>query len=689
MLELFITTFTLFLGFGILFSIPVIVHYLRFIMNCIQLVLIIFFLVTNNFYKNLTLWKQPNFQPIQQLQFSPLANILYYENEDENITEKFYFETSPKLYSIIPLKYFSKECFKNFYINELEACPILDIIIQDNQINIYKNYTELKIKNKYLYFTHKKELGKLYIVKNNNNININDLFLNFEKKIDNINLEIIARKEYDKNDNPTKPLKYFSKYFDFICLSLIIITIFVFWGEPKSERKCNKFKILNLCIEIIIFLVLLVRYILFIKLKKFLFENEDVYKFSELSEDYFPNRFYNFDSFPISISINIFLYYLFHFLLEKKFHLKISYNYNTNKCKCFKNKLLSINIIFLSLFICYLIIFAMDEKNYYESIKNDVKDILFNWKTSPINYIHQVEEENCNYILGKYNNEKIQNWKDNFFEVEKIQSINYLNLYSNKNGKKCGKDSFGNYLFFPDDYDCPINDILISGNKIEGYKKIPLNEKLFLYYTNMNTEGEIIIDIKISDIFGPQLNLDKINIKEEDINKCSSGQKFLDIPFFRRIDKSYNNKYLYLYSITYLGIDSSKINNSKDTFKTYIAFFELLDKYYFSKLIIYCCFILFTFIVFLKSCTCGELTVFPLILTIYIVIILMHLLSLIIHIMVIEKFLNKINTYFEEHKNSFIFDFFLLIINIIIFVCSFFLSNKNSEDETVIINYEN
>lgn len=34
-----------------------------------------------------------------------------------------------------------------------------------------------------------------------------------------------------------------------------------------------------------------------------------------------------------------------------------------------------------------------------------------------------------------------------------------MNIYSNKNGKICGKDSFGNNLFFPLNEECPINHI--------------------------------------------------------------------------------------------------------------------------------------------------------------------------------------------------------------------------------------
>ena len=39
-----------------------------------------------------------------------------------------------------------------------------------------------------------------------------------------------------------------------------------------------------------------------------------------------------------------------------------------------------------------------------------------------------------------------------------------MNIYKNNNDKKklCGKDSFGNNLYFPENEECPINDIFID-----------------------------------------------------------------------------------------------------------------------------------------------------------------------------------------------------------------------------------
>lgn len=83
MIELLVTTLSLFVVFTILFSIPVIVHYLRFIMNVAQFILNILLLL-KIFYKKHSLWIETNIQPIHQLPFYPLSNISYTNSNTSN-----------------------------------------------------------------------------------------------------------------------------------------------------------------------------------------------------------------------------------------------------------------------------------------------------------------------------------------------------------------------------------------------------------------------------------------------------------------------------------------------------------------------------------------------------------------------------------------------------------------------------
>ena len=86
----------------------------------------------------------------------------------------------------------------------------------------------------------------------------------------------------------------------------------------------------------------------------------------------------------------------------------------------------------------------------------------------------------------KYTYPKIQSFKDN----------------SNKATKKCGVDSKNNPLYFPSNEPCPINFIEISnqGNLNKTFRTTikKINNNTYLYYSNENTDGEILVDLKLS-----------------------------------------------------------------------------------------------------------------------------------------------------------------------------------------------
>jgi len=53
-------------------------------------------------------------------------------------------------------------------------------------------------------------------------------------------------------------------------------------------------------------------------------------------------------------------------------------------------------------------------------------------------------------------------------------------------------------LYFPNDVECPINDIIInnSNKNYIDYKEIKLTSSTSLYYTNKKISNKIIIDLK-------------------------------------------------------------------------------------------------------------------------------------------------------------------------------------------------
>ena len=81
-----------------------------------------------------------------------------------------------------------------------------------------------------------------------------------------------------------------------------------------------------------------------------------------------------------------------------------------------------------------------------------------------------------------------------------MNNFDYINIYLKNEGKICGKDNYGNDLYFPNNVECPINEIYFSESNedIPGYTKIELNNGTFLYYTNQSVNGKIVADLKIS-----------------------------------------------------------------------------------------------------------------------------------------------------------------------------------------------
>ena len=102
--------------------------------------------------------------------------------------------------------------------------------------------------------------------------------------------------------------------------------------------------------------------------------------------------------------------------------------------------------------------------------------------------------------------------------MEKLTDYDYNNIYTNEKGKLCGKNSNGNKLYFPENIDCPINSIRFSSNNYNDpyLKLLKIDDNYYLYFTNTNIEGKIVVDIRVGSSKGLQLNL------EDDNDICKS-----------------------------------------------------------------------------------------------------------------------------------------------------------------------
>ena len=242
--------------------------------------------------------------------------------------------------------------------------------------------------------------------------------------------------------------------------------------------------------------------------------------------------------------------------------------------------------LFLPLYIIYIVFFIVDIKND-NKIKTYYSYLKYNWETSPITSIEL--NSNKDYEIGKIIKKKgeykFYGWKNTFFHIEKLKGFNYYNIYEKENGKLCGKDSFGNNLYFPEDIECPINDIIITNKNysfLEDYNRIPLGKhNEYLYYTNKRIDKSIIIDIRIN-YKKLALNFDKANdlcdCLKNSFSECKDYNEFYLGKFYDKKDSLYSQDFfknntnenelkisfshskIDLNSIFYLGIDSDIIN---------------------------------------------------------------------------------------------------------------------------------
>lgn len=392
-----------------------------------------------------------------------------------------------------------------------------------------------------------------------------------------------------------------------------------------------------------------------------------------------------------------------------------------------------------SLIIFELIMLSLFEYLTDRDITKKYNYIIYNWDANPIKSIQITGHDD--YELAKINTKKntykFYNWKSRKFKIERLENFNYINLYGNENTKKCGRDSEGNYLYFPENIECPINDIFISNSidfdNYDNYTIIILEQNKYLLYTNKNTEGKILIDLRVGTDHGIQLNLEEDNKLCEyyyKLNeylfpgeeKCSSFYEISTSGFFKQIDDwKYNyfigknelntpEDFIYLYSINYMGISQSI---QKDFLKNYKRNMIVYNKLKVYKIVMcYIIFILFCPALMAINLTryCFEKNKFDISNcrskliknSICFLIVLGHIailaFNLSINIKYVQAFMNKINKDFEEKKNKIYPNiitltssciYLLIIICIILFNIQQYkeiIKQKNENKNNIIIN---
>ena len=575
--------------------------------------MLLIILISQNQYKKHYLWDEPDFNSIHELPYPPINNINVIYDSDANITD-IKVNYSNKAYSLIETKDYSKKCINNFYIPQSEICPITDIIVEYSNYNTYSDYERIEINNGYIYYKRDYQQGKFYdsikidLAYNNKYILIDNKYktIKFSYSFDYQNIETIKRLEENKLLKPFKNFKNYKNITDFICLLILIFSISYYWMGSKKDNNWNYFKIIDNSLQLILFILYLIRFILFGKVKKFFKENKDLYTNVHLEFDrmiyfinYFPKNI-SINSFPLALSIVIIFFFILSFVIKNKCSA-FSDSSNEDKYYFFNNdEKYRIFILSFPFIIIYFICFILDIINDTK-IKKIYKNTIDNWDTSPIISI-DINTENdyeLGHILSKEKEFYFYSWKFNYFTITKSSEYNYMNIYSydDNNGKICGTDSLGNSLYFPQNMECPINDVFIENNDnidYPEYKKLSLGYNNYLYYSNKKTDKSIIIDIKVGFPNVPmQLSTKKTNelcnsiydkgFYKEIGGECRNYYNFNTIPFYNEIDhwdlydflqnnfELTNINYIgeiSLYSLAYQGFNSTS-NRKNDLIKKY------------------------------------------------------------------------------------------------------------------------
>jgi hypothetical protein len=260
------------------------------------------------------------------------------------------------------------------------------------------------------------------------------------------------------------------------------------------------------------------------------------YEYYYSSNDYFPHKYFNIDSFSLALQINIILILILYSQIFEGCLIKHKY-LNELKDDIEKSYYLY-SAIFSSVLLYTTIIYLVKLNDNFDKINYRLKNILNNWEIKPIQSIF-ISDDN------------LLTWKNININYEKLNNFSYQNIiYDNKfkENKICGKDSNGNDLYFTKDVECPINDIIITKDENfdeKGeYKKLKLKNNLFLYYTNKKIDGKIIIELKISSSNKMELNFEELEAKKEYTD--------FDIKSYSNIDIDDNQ---YLLAMYYIGIN--------------------------------------------------------------------------------------------------------------------------------------
>ncbi len=230
-----------------------------------------------------------------------------------------------------------------------------------------------------------------------------------------------------------------------------------------------------------------------------------------------------------------------------------------------------------------------------KSITPNKKDIHFhfNKKSNKLNKIQkrlgyfpgiELDSENSNKQLKEIKSGDILVWRNNKFNIELMDKTFYYYdlLKYDKNKQQCGTDENGNFLYFPDNIDCPINYISITEDQFDAKCKTCIYEELnnnkYLHVSNKEINGKIIVQIYLNNFCDylknckneSEINLtDNYNVidKEDIYDLMKENGYLLNNNYFKSVNEKIN-----LYYSSYFGLIPDLPKSSADKIKKYMKF---------------------------------------------------------------------------------------------------------------------
>ena len=375
-----------------------------------------------------------------------------------------------------------------------------------------------------------------------------------------------------------------SKLSNNINVFILLISILLFLGIILLYFHDNELFIIieSLFLAILSILIIILTLISFIKY--YVISNNVFKQFENEISDY-----YNKTRWQIILTIIMFILFICFFIYIIKIILKIiEFNIIIEYIKkafeiMFQRKIIIYCTIIFNIIIIILLIITLILKEYNDTVLKIFKE---NWNKSPIKSI-SIEHGEI-WELGKFKDSTINNWKSGILKLNRMENKKYTDFLINrfedkKSIKICGKDNSGNELFFLEYEDCPINYINITNdlndytppNNLNNISYLQIGD-YYIFYSNENTEGKILIDFEVSDLIVPSVN-PKLNnqICKYVHKKCDLSSKMLnyeitgnEFSLFEKVDTislsnllennninviNYSNTNFYLYTQTYIG----------------------------------------------------------------------------------------------------------------------------------------